>query len=186
MLTQKEFVEGCLNYYREADLQPGNPEDGDWNVAHYPVPECKEGTETILLLREHHAVQGVLQSEEFQWRCVWGWEEEFLSGEYLKLLKKWQSEGSRLWHAQRTEEEKRLSSEKMKASWAQRTEEEKRLKAEKCRAKALTQHALMTEEEKTLRAEKCRAKALAQHARKRFEKEVDDLVAVWEMGLRWG
>jgi hypothetical protein len=72
MLSQKEFVEGCYNWYREADLQPGNPEDGVWDAAHYPIPKCKGGTETILLLREHHAIQGVIQSEELQWKCLWG------------------------------------------------------------------------------------------------------------------
>jgi hypothetical protein len=213
MLTQKEFVEGCLNYYREADLQPGNPEDGEWNEAHYPVPKCKEGTETVLLLREHHAVQGVLQSEEFQWRCLFGWEEKFLSGELLELYTKWFREGVKLQWEAKTEEEKTLESEKKRAkllayharmtveektlrSEKQRvgaltresrmTEEEKVLRAEKCRANALTQHARMTEEEKTLWSEKQRSSALTREARKRFEKEVDDLVAVWEMGLRWG
>ena len=86
MLTQKEFVEGCLNYYREADLQPGNPEDGDWNVAHYPVPDCKGGTETVLLLKEHHAIQGTLQSLELDYCCVFGWEKQYLVGEWEYLL----------------------------------------------------------------------------------------------------
>jgi hypothetical protein len=190
MLTQKEFVEGCYNYYREADLQPGNPEDGDWNVAHYPVPECKEGTETVLLLREHHAVQGVLQSEEFQWNCFFDWEKNYLSGELLELFYKWKSEGVKLQWKAKTEEEKVLHAEKGRsnalAQWSRMTEEEKVLHAEKGRSNTLAYYAQVTEEEKRIKAEKCRAKALASHARKRFEKEVDDLVAVWEMGLRWG
>ena len=234
MLSQKEFVEGCYNWYREADLQPGNPEDGDWDEAHYPVPRCKGGTETILLLREHHAVQGVIQSEELQWGCIFNWEKKYLSGEYLELFYKWKSEGPKLLWANKTEEEKILWAEKFKAKavnqhaqlseaekilWAEKsrasavaqhaqmTEEKKILKAEKCRAKtvayldrlteeekilraekgrasAVAQHARMTEEEKILWAEKLRAKAVAQHARRKFNKEVEDLVAVWEMGLR--
>jgi hypothetical protein len=89
MITQREYVEGCLQWYREADLQPGNPEDGEWHECHYPVPKCLGGTETILLLKEHHAVQGVLQSEEYQHPCIWGWEAEFLREELLNVHKKW-------------------------------------------------------------------------------------------------
>ena len=256
MLSQKEFVEGCYNWYREADLQPGNPEDGDWDEAHYPVPKCKGGTETILLLKEHHAIQGVIQSEEVQWKCIFNWERKYLSGEYLELFNKWLSEGAKLQHASETEEKKILRAEKMRAYHAQlteeekilfaekcrdgharRTEEEKILWAEKCRANTTAQHAQMTEEKKLLKAEKCRAKtvahytqmteeerilrvekvragharmteekkilraekmrasavvnrekrrakAIAQRAREKFNKEVEDLVAVWEMGLR--
>ena len=203
MLSQKEFVEGCYNWYREADLQPGNPEDGDWDEAHYPVPKCKGGTETILLLKEHHAVQGVIQSEELQWRCIWGWEEKYLEGEYLELFNKWMSEG-------------------MKLHWENKTEEEKILWTEKLTASAVARHARMTEEEKILRAEKIRTtwenkpeeevnlrrehqrsfltswwgeqtpeekiqqsnKMKEGWARRKFNKEVEDLVAVWEMGLR--
>ena len=185
MLSQKEFVENCYNWYREADLQPGNPEDGNWDAAHYPIPSCKDGTETILLLREHHAIQGVIQSEELQWKCLWGWEEKYLTGEYLELYKKWKSEGSRLqWEVLPTEE-KILRSEKARARAlvqnAQMSEEKKILKAEKLRAR----YAQLTEEEKTLRAERARAKALAQHARRR-EREAQELLARWKQGVvRW-
>jgi len=191
MLSQKEFVENCYNWYREADLQPGNPEDGEWDVAHYPIPSCKDGTETILLLREHHAVQGVIQSEELQWRCIWGWEEKYLTGEYLELFYKWKSEGPRLeweakpeeekllrnekcrakalaWHAQLTEEEKLLRNEKCGNWYTELTEEEKILKAEKLRA----WHAQLTEGEKTLRAERARASLLAQWSRMTEEEKL--------------
>jgi hypothetical protein len=89
MITQREFVEGCLCYYAENWYEQGNPEDGKWEIAHYPVPKCKGGTETILLLREHHAVQGVLQSEEFNHPCIGYWEQDYLPSEYLPLLSKW-------------------------------------------------------------------------------------------------
>ena len=205
MLSQKEFVEGCYNWYCEADLQPGNPEDGNWEEAHYPVPKCKGGTETILLLREHHAVQGVIQSEELQWRCIWGWEEKYLEGEYLELFNKWMSEGMKLhwenkteeekilWgekcrdaHARRTEEEKKLCSEKMRVSGISRharmTEEEKILWAETSRATAVAQHARMTEAEKILRAERHSAKMIAYHARRR-ERQAQELLARWKEGV---
>ena len=203
MLSQKEFVEGCYNWYREADLQPGNPEDGDWDEAHYPVPKCKGGTETILLLKEHHAVQGVIQSEELQWRCIFGWEEKYLEGENLELFNKWMSEGMKLHWASKTEEEKILWTGKLKASavarHARMTEEEKILKAEKVR----TTWKNKPEEEVNLRREHQRSfltswweeqtpeekiqqsnKMKEGWARRKFNKEVEDLVAVWEMGLR--
>jgi hypothetical protein len=91
MITQQEFVEGCFRYYAENDYQQGNPEDGKWEIAHYPVPKCKGGTETILLLREHHAIQGVLQSEEFEHPCIGYWEQDYLPEGYLPLLEKWRA-----------------------------------------------------------------------------------------------
>lgn len=96
MLTQQEFVEGCLAQYEEIYLQPGNPEDGEWHECHYPKPKCLGGTETILLLKEHHAVQGVLQSEEYQHPCIYGWEKVHLSGELLERFTYWRSELSRM------------------------------------------------------------------------------------------
>jgi hypothetical protein len=95
MITQREYVEGCLQWYEEADLQPGNPEDGEWHECHYPTPKCLGGTETVLLLKEHHAVQGVLQSNEYQHPCIWGWEKEFIPAIYLNLYRYWRSEQSR-------------------------------------------------------------------------------------------
>jgi hypothetical protein len=89
MITQREYVEGCQQWYREADLQPGNPEDGEWHECHYPAPKCLGGTETVLLLKEHHAVQGVLQSEEYQHPCIWGWERSYLSEECLERYIYW-------------------------------------------------------------------------------------------------
>jgi hypothetical protein len=89
MITQREYVEGCQQWYREADLQPGNPEDGVWEQCHYPVPKCLGGTETVLLLKEHHAVQGVLQSEEFGHPCIYGWEKRYLDDEIALIWKKW-------------------------------------------------------------------------------------------------
>lgn len=88
-MNQHEWVAGCLAWYREADLVPGNPEDGVWEACHYPVPKCLGGTATVLLLKEHHAVQGVLQSEEYQRCCIWAWELAYLEGELLDLARKW-------------------------------------------------------------------------------------------------
>lgn len=84
--NQREFVENCLKWYREADLQPGNPEDGCWHKAHYPVPQCFRGTEWVWLLKEHHAIQGVLQSMEYDYYCMSGWEKSYLVGPWEYLL----------------------------------------------------------------------------------------------------
>ena len=89
--TQREYVEGCYAYYAENYYEPGNPEDGDWHDCHYPVPKCLGGEVTIKLLKQHHAVQGVLQSEEVGYPCIWGWESDYLEGELLELCKKWVS-----------------------------------------------------------------------------------------------
>lgn len=103
-MNQHEWVEGCYAYYRENDLEPGNPEDGNWHLAHYPEPKCLGGTEVILLLEEHHAVQGVLQAEEYQHPCVYGWEKRYLTGELLELFYKWKAECGRRLNAGRTPE----------------------------------------------------------------------------------
>ena len=163
MLSQKEFVENCYNWYREADLQPGNPDDGEWDAAHYPIPKCKDGTETILLLKEHHAIQGVIQSEEYQWRCIWGWEKKYLSGEYLELFYKWKSEGSKMYYAGETEEKKIL-------------------RVEKNRAKKLAWRAQLTEEEKILLANKT-YEAWKIRRDLRFKQEAQELLARWKQGV---
>lgn len=116
MITQHEYVAGCLAWYKEADLQPGNPEDGVWHEAHYPIPKCLGGTEVILLLEEHHAVQGVLQSEEFQHPCIWGWEEKYIPEDYKKLFYHWSYVRQRIgWEAmfeKMTPEDRRIASER--------------------------------------------------------------------------
>jgi hypothetical protein len=123
MLTQREWVEGCYAYYAENYYQPGNPEDGEWHEAHYPTPRCLGGEEVILLLRQHHAVQGVLQSEEYQRPCIWGWEAAHLDGELRALCKKWHSEVARLSHANRTPEQRSAAARKV---FANRTPEQRR------------------------------------------------------------
>ena len=91
-MDQHEFVAGCIAYYAENGYEPGNPEDGVWHDCHYPVPECFNGKEKIKLLREHHAIQGVLQSEEYQWCCIWSWEINYLPVEYHDLFYKWRKQ----------------------------------------------------------------------------------------------
>jgi hypothetical protein len=68
-MNQHEWVLGCQRYYAENYYEPGNFEDGVWEKCHYPVPKCLGGTETVYLLKDHHQVQGLLQSQEFNHRC---------------------------------------------------------------------------------------------------------------------
>ena len=96
-MNQHEWVYGCYQYYLENHIEPGNPEDGVWEKAHWPVPKCKGGSKTILLLKQHHAVQGVLQSEEWQTCCVAGWEKHYLEGDYLEMWQKWKTWGGKKW-----------------------------------------------------------------------------------------
>jgi len=84
--NQHEFVGNCIIWYKKADLTPGNPEDGVWQKAHYPMPRCLGGTEWIWLLKEHHAIQGVLQSLEYEHCCISGWEKSYLAGYWEYLL----------------------------------------------------------------------------------------------------
>jgi hypothetical protein len=56
-----------------------------WHEAHYPLPRGK-GEKWVYLLKEHHAIQAVLQSEEVAYPCVWSWEKPYLTGEWEYLL----------------------------------------------------------------------------------------------------
>ena len=71
------------------DIQVGDPNEGKWHRAHYPLPRHL-GNHEILLLEQHHAVQGVLQSEEQQHPCIFGWERKFITNTpYIPLFEKW-------------------------------------------------------------------------------------------------
>ena len=88
-MDQHTFVRECYNYYAKNYYEPGNPEDGEWQDCHYPVPKCLGGTTTILLLKHHHAIHGILQSEEYEYPCIFNWEIDYLPDEYLHLFNKW-------------------------------------------------------------------------------------------------
>jgi hypothetical protein len=109
-VDQHQFVKECLVKYETQPL----PLDETWELAHYPKPQCLGGTETVLLWSSDHAVQGVLQSEEYQYPCVYGWEHRYLSGELLDTLKKWLTlKGQRA----------------MESRWADKSYEERSLEA---------------------------------------------------------
>lgn len=109
-LSHRTYVEGVLRHYHENDIVPEDPNEGIWHLAHYPLPKRLGGTQVICLLREHHAVQGVLQSEEYECMCFAMWERTYLPPELLPLYDKWKSwqsaENLKAWYASMTPEEK--------------------------------------------------------------------------------
>lgn len=89
MLSQEQFVDACLRYYKHHNLEPGNPFHGEWEKAHYPIPRRLGGEKCVWLLKNHHAIQGVIQSEELGLCCVAWWEGDFLPAFYVPYYKKW-------------------------------------------------------------------------------------------------
>lgn len=69
-MNQHDYMKKCQEFYNENGISPGDPEEGEWNNAHYPSPEGL-GSSTVPLLWEHHQVQGILQSEEYGKCCFW-------------------------------------------------------------------------------------------------------------------
>jgi hypothetical protein len=65
MLTQEEWVQSCLSKYRWEPL----PANQKWEAAHFPLPECLGGEDTVLLWSADHVVQGLLQSVEHDHKC---------------------------------------------------------------------------------------------------------------------
>jgi hypothetical protein len=102
-MNQHDFIKGCLLYYEEEGINPGNPDEGVWQDAHYPAPN-PEGSATIPLLFDHHQIQGLLQSEEYNRVCFWlGDAKKFLTlgpfvagwFELWDIYDKWSSESGR-------------------------------------------------------------------------------------------
>ena len=90
-MSQHDYVEACNEWYDYEGIIPGDERVGVWEEAHYPLPQS-QGNETVLLLRHHHAVQGVLQSEEVGYPCIFNWEKKYLDGWLLERLHYWRSE----------------------------------------------------------------------------------------------
>lgn len=95
IVCQHEWVKQCQLKYRYEAI----PEGEHWEDAHYPVPACDNGTETISLWSRDHAVHGVLQSESLGRPCIHGYRINFdkpliknYYPEYLDLYNKWYRE----------------------------------------------------------------------------------------------
>ena len=70
--TQEQFVADCLAKYRWEPI----PADQQWEEAHFPLPKCLGGEETVMLWSADHTVQGLLQSVEHDYRCFHGYRTE--------------------------------------------------------------------------------------------------------------
>ena len=70
MITcQHEWVEQCQVKYRWEPL----PEGEHWEDAHYPLPLCLGGTETVRMWSRDHTVHGVLQGNSLEYPCLHGY-----------------------------------------------------------------------------------------------------------------
>jgi hypothetical protein len=65
-MNQYDFVKKCLEFYEEGGW---SPEKG-WEEAHYPAPENK-GNATIWMQHDHHQVQALWQSKEYDQCCFY-------------------------------------------------------------------------------------------------------------------
>jgi hypothetical protein len=84
-MNQQDFVASCLTKYRWETLP-----EGEWfEEAHYPRPK-RLSSDTIQLWRRDHCAQGVLQSEEENYPCIFGDEKPFLEDYYPELLPLWE------------------------------------------------------------------------------------------------
>lgn len=92
MYTTEEFRTQVYSYYEENGITVGDPSFGKWNHCHI-VPACEGGTETILMLREHHIMHDLIQSKEYDRRCfytgdayAWLYGEGFLCEHWFELV----------------------------------------------------------------------------------------------------
>jgi len=69
-MKQTLFLNTILQYYRENDIQIGDPNEGSWEMAHTPLPRSM-GNSTQLLLKEHHIIHDLYQSEELGKGYFW-------------------------------------------------------------------------------------------------------------------
>ena len=126
MITcQHEWVQQCLIKYRFEPL----PDGEHWEDAHYPIPECQGGTETVRLWSRDHAVHGYLQSEDLDQVCFHGFRRktdraliEAHYPEYLEMCDRWFSEAQRRACSRRHEVHPELSRETLNRSRLERPE----------------------------------------------------------------
>jgi hypothetical protein len=113
-----DFVADCYLEYSSKGLEPGNFIDGDWELCHHPMPKCEGGIKVIWLLKYHHAIHNVLQSEWLQRVCVFGWEYQFLDDSLKEVHRKWMKEKGRM--VGETNKDKKSSSwETRKSKWSE-------------------------------------------------------------------
>ena len=111
--STQTFIDTVLASYEANQTAQDEPET-IFEGAHHPVPRHQGGKTKVALLKQHHAIHGVLQSAETQTCCVFGWEYDLiLNGPFvadwfdlLDACDKWLSIG-------KSQAAKKLHSEKL-------------------------------------------------------------------------
>ncbi|EHA64067.1 hypothetical protein [Synechococcus sp. WH 8016] len=73
MQTQQAFLTDIQDYYESVNLKAGDP-DHVWEMANYPTPRHIGGKQKVPLTKYHHALHGVIQSEETGSASIFAWE----------------------------------------------------------------------------------------------------------------
>jgi hypothetical protein len=189
MYTTEEFREQVYLWYDTNGITVGDPNEGNWERAHI-VPQCVGGTETVLLLEEHHYIHDLYQSREYNRQCfhgrtkAWLYGEGFLCENWFELVSLYEYYSSRLsaqtaadrW-AKLTPEERTAQGRKgAKARWAKLTPEER--SAEQSQL-AFTVWSAKTDEERTAQG---RRLAKARWAKLTPEERCAEMKRRWELG----
>ena len=86
MLSEK-YLKEVLSFYKKESIIPGDPEEGVWEEAHIGLPKHLGGLETVLLLKQHHYVHDIYQSEDNETLCFYAANvKNFLYGEGFLCL----------------------------------------------------------------------------------------------------
>jgi hypothetical protein len=103
-LKSTHYLGHVLRLYEKDLLAPGDP-DYEWNQARSPIPSCMGGTQTVPLVRGHHLIHDLYQSEDFGRCCVFSSDvrdfldrEGFLCENWFELydlLEKWSVIGAK-------------------------------------------------------------------------------------------
>ena len=180
MYTTEEFREQVYLWYDTNGITVGDPNEGNWERAHI-VPQCVGGTETVLLLEEHHYIHDLYQSREYNTCCchgrtkAWLYGEGFLCENWFELVSLYEHYRSRLsartaadrWAALTPEERSAEMSQRIFTAWSTKTDEER---ATQGRRLAKARWATFTPEERS--AEMSRRRRLGQE-RKRALRGLD-------------
>jgi hypothetical protein len=162
MFTTEEFRTRIYSYYEENGIVVGDPSVGNWERAHI-VPQCKGGTETVLLLHGHHIMHDLYQSREYSRKTFWNgntyswlYGEGFLCENWFELAELYDYYSSRnaadRWAALDTEERTTALTATHAAStarWASMTPEERCMAMTATHAANKARWAAMTPEERS-------------------------------------
>lgn len=139
MYTTEQFREQVYLWYDTNGITVGDPSVGRWEHAHI-VPRCVGGTETVLLLKEHHYIHDLYQSREYNRQCffqgttrAWLYGEGFLCENWFELVELYEYYSSRhsaqnaadRWAKLTPEERSTEMSQRTLTAWSAKTDEER-------------------------------------------------------------